>query len=216
LDELHPQGAAVVDGTLTVSTTAGPVSLVAAEDLLIRGEHNVLNALAASAVALEMGADPALVAMGLRSFEPIAHRLQPVGVVGDVEYINDSKATNPEAVAKALGAFADRAIVLLLGGRNKGNSFSDLRTLLPERVRTVVLFGEAAGSIGDELGEVVPLAVADGLEEAVAAAEELADRGDVVLLSPVCASFDEFEDYEARGEAFTGLVERMIGEHGRG
>jgi UDP-N-acetylmuramoylalanine--D-glutamate ligase len=207
--ELHPGGAGVVDGMLTVSTATGPVPLVAPSELLIRGEHNVLNALAASAAALEMGADPALIAMGLRSFAPIPHRLQPVGVVGDVEYVNDSKATNPEAVGKALGAFADRAIVLLLGGRNKGNTFSELASLLPERVRAAVLFGEAAGAIARDVGDTVPVKQAGALAEAVRIASELAEPGDVVLLSPGCASFDEFADYEARGDAFARIVDSM-------
>jgi UDP-N-acetylmuramoylalanine--D-glutamate ligase len=206
---LEPGGASVVDGVLTVSGSAGPIPLARVGELLLRGEHNVANALAASAAAIEMGADPAMVAMGLRSFAPIEHRLEPVGVVRGVEYVNDSKATNPDAVAKALTAFADRPVVLLLGGRNKGSRFEDLATVLPGRVREVVLFGESGPSIAEQVGHAVGSTTTRGLSEAVAMAARAARKGDVVLLSPGCASFDEFDDYAARGDAFRRIVRDM-------
>jgi len=201
-------GAHVVDGVLTLATPHGPEALVAARDLRIRGDHNVSNALAAAAAVHAMGVHAADIRAGLITFEPIAHRLEPVGVRDGVEYVNDSKGTNPDAVVKALTAFGDRDIVLLLGGRNKGSDFTALASAIAARggVRPVV-FGEAAGEISAALaGAGVDFDAAGGLRSAVEHAATVAHSGDVVLLSPGCASFDEFRDYEHRGEFFASLV----------
>lgn len=204
-------GAYVRDGVLVVETDHGPVELVSRDELKIRGDHNVSNALAASAAAMASGADVASIREGLRTFEPLAHRLEPVGVVDGVEYFNDSKATNPDSVLKALTAFDDRPIVLLLGGRNKGSSFVPLADAASARAKAVVVFGEAKSEIlaaFDGLGGC-PVREAANMREAVEIARSLAQPGDAVVLSPGCASFDEFDGYEQRGEVFRSLVRAM-------
>ncbi len=209
---LSPGGAALVDGMLTIDTSTGAAGLVPAGELRIRGDHNVSNALAASAAAHALGAPLEAIREGLRTFAPIEHRLEPAGVVGDVEYCNDSKATNPDAVLKALTAFGERPIILLLGGRNKGNDFTPLATAVAARCKTAVLFGEALGQLREAFaGTGCRTLEAPDLAGAVGIAAETARPGDVVLLSPACASFDEFRSYEHRGEVFKGLVESMEG-----
>jgi len=199
--------ARVADGVLTVETDDGPVALIREDELRIRGAHNVSNALAAAAAALALGASPESVREGLRTFEPIEHRLEPVGTVGGVRYVNDSKATNPDAVLKALTAFDDSPVIVLLGGRNKGNDFSELARACGQRCRLSVLYGEARGELEPAFAAVgAPYLTATGMLAALAAAAEHAAPGDVVLLSPACASFDEFEDYEDRGCRFAQEV----------
>lgn len=210
-------GAGVVDGMLVLDTNSGPIDLVRAEELRIRGEHNVSNALAAAAAAHVMGAGADALREGLRTFEPIEHRIEPVGDVGGVEFFNDSKATNPDAVLKALTAFGERPLVVLLGGRNKDNDFAMLARAVSERAKAAVLFGEAREELADSFrGLPVPIAVVASMADAFRASAELAEPGDAVLLSPACASFDEFTGYAHRGSAFRDMVadlarERSIG-----
>lgn len=208
-------GAGVIGGRLVVRRGDRETVLVAADELAIRGEHNVSNALAASAAALAAGADPDSVREGLRTFRPVAHRLEPVGEVGGAEYFNDSKATNPDAVLKALTAFDDRPLIVLLGGRNKGNDFRGLAEAVAARCRAAVLFGEAGPQIARAFPEgSLPLVVAGDLAAATDAANDLARPGDVVVLSPACASFDEFSSYEERGERFRDLVSMLAEKDG--
>lgn len=200
-------GATVVDGMLCLDRDGHLIELVAVDDLRIVGAHNVSNALAAAAAAFAAGAGVEDIRSGLRSFDPVPHRLEPVGVVDGVEYFNDSKATNPDAVFKALESFGAKPLIILLGGRNKGNDFHPLARRVRARCRAAVLFGESAGELalafGDEPFERRETA---GLSDAVDAARALAREGDVVLLSPACASFDEFSGYEQRGDRFRELV----------
>lgn len=198
------------DGMLTLDAGSGAVTLVHRDELLILGDHNVSNALAAAAAAHAFGADPDAISAGLRTFEPIEHRLESVGVVGDVEYFNDSKATNPDAALKALGAFRGRALLMLLGGRNKGNSFAELGRAMAQAGVRAIVFGEAAEEIaGDLEANGVRLERAGGLADALRRAAALADRGSAVVLSPACASFDEFSDYTERGRVFRRLVREI-------
>jgi len=202
--------ARVVDGVLTVDVGEGDVSLVGADELLIRGVHNISNSLAAAAVALVMGASPDAVREGLRTFEPIEHRLEPVGTVRGVEYVNDSKATNPDAVMKALTAFGATPLLILLGGRNKGNDFRPLADACADRCRLSVLYGEARPELKAAFSSAGARFVgADTMAEALAVASQAALPGEVVLLSPACASFDEFSDYEDRGRRFAEAVLRL-------
>ena len=201
------------EGMLVIDTPSGRVSLLNRDGLLIRGDHNVSNALAAAAAACAFGVGWDAIRDGLRTFRPIEHRLEPVGTVGGVEYFNDSKATNPDAAMKALNAFAGRPVVMLLGGRNKGSRFSELgRTMAVAGARAVV-FGEAADEIATDIGaEGVVYERAAGLAEAVTRSARTAAPGTAVILSPACASFDEFADYVDRGLAFRGLVDALTGE----
>lgn len=204
------RGAYLRDGLLVLETASGPVELVHEDDLLIKGRHNVGNALAAAAAVRALGVSDAELREGLLDFAPIEHRLEPVATVSGVEWFNDSKATNPDAVFKAISAFSDRPYVLLLGGRNKGNDFVPLAREAARGARAVVTFGEAGPEIAAAFKEVSlqPVSVA-GLADAVAEAARLARDGDAVVLSPACASFDEFDSYEHRGREFKAMVRAM-------
>ncbi len=205
--------ARVEDGLLVVDSGEGAVPLVRADELLIRGAHNVSNALAASAAALAMGASAEAVRAGLRSFEPIEHRLDPVATIRGVEYVNDSKATNPDAVLKALTAFGSSPLLILLGGRNKGNDFAPLAEACAARCRLAVLYGESRRDLETAFSAIdAPFIGVETMTEALGIAAGAALPGDVVLLSPACASFDEFEDYEDRGRRFAEAVRRMAEE----
>ncbi|MEW6189192.1 MAG: UDP-N-acetylmuramoyl-L-alanine--D-glutamate ligase [Actinomycetota bacterium] len=175
------------------------------EAVRIKGEHNLDNALAATAAALLSGISPEAINRALCDFSGVEHRLEYVLTIDGVDFYNDSKATNPGATIKALTAF-NRPIVLLLGGRNKGNSFEDMAREVKERVKAVVLFGEATSEIKAALGNGSKVHCASSVPEAVFMAKELAESGDVVLFSPACASFDMFSNFEERGKVFKETV----------
>lgn len=211
--ECAASGATVDAGRLVIRMDGTPSELCLPEELKVRGPHNVSNALAAALAAHAMGVGAADIARGLMSFEPIEHRLEPVGTACGFEWFNDSKATNPDAVFKAVEAFGERPFVILLGGRNKGNDFRPLARRVAGSARAAVLFGES----GEELsrafeGSGIPVEVASGLQAAVSLAARFARPGDAVVLSPACASFDEFANYEERGRAFKRMVSELACE----
>jgi UDP-N-acetylmuramoylalanine--D-glutamate ligase len=182
--------------------------LVSKDELKLMGLHNVANALASSLAADLAEASLDAVRGGLREFEPLPHRLQPVGEIGGVVWINDSKATNVASARVALESM-DRRVVLLLGGRGKGESFKPLLPAIKRRAKAVVAYGETANQAEEELGQHVRLEREDGpFENVVNRAAGLAAPGDAVLLAPACASFDMFDNYEKRGERFMELVSR--------
>ncbi len=210
LSARHSGGATLVDGMLVLETRGGEVRLCRADELLIRGDHNISNALAAASAAHAFGVGATHLREGLRSFRAIEHRLEPVGCILGVEWFNDSKATNPDAVFKAVDALRDRPFVVLLGGRNKGNDFRPLAERVNGDAKAVVLFGESRAELATAFqGLEVKCVEAVSLADAVAVASELASAGDAVVLSPACASFDEFTSYEHRGAAFKDLVRGM-------
>ena len=169
------------------------------DEIRLRGTHNLQNAMVAAAVALSLDADPS---EGLRTFAGVAHRLEEVATRDGVLYVNDSKATNVESTIVALRSFPS-GVRLILGGRGKGQDFTPLAPLVHGRCPSVHLIGEDAERIREEIGT----GTVDGdLERAVAHARSLAGAGDVVLLSPACASYDQYEDFEARGEHFRRIV----------
>jgi len=179
------------------------------DEIRIRGEHNLENCLAAAAVGFILGLDPEVIFDVFRSFKGVEHRLESVRKFDDIAYFNDSKATNPEAVIKSVNAF-NKPVVLLAGGRNKGNSFKKLALNIKNKVRVSVLFGEAAPDMaGDFREEGISVKRASSLEEAVVLAKNLARPGDVVLLSPACASYDMFKNYRQRGEHFKKAVKTL-------
>jgi UDP-N-acetylmuramoylalanine--D-glutamate ligase len=183
--------------------------LARVDELGVPGVHNVENAMAAAAVTLARGVDPDAVRAGLRSFRGVAHRLEPIAEVDGVAYVNDSKATNVDSTLVALRSYAD-GIHLIAGGRTKAQDFSPLAPLVAERCSTVHLIGEGAGEIGAALATAdVPLMFSETLSRAVAGARAAARPGEVVLLSPACASFDQYPDFEARGDHFRTLVESL-------
>jgi UDP-N-acetylmuramoylalanine--D-glutamate ligase len=181
--------------------------LLRVEEISLPGEHNVQNAMAAAAVCLARGVDPDAVATGLRTFEGVAHRLEPIATIDGVAYVNDSKATNVASTIVALRSYAG-GVRLIAGGRGKQQDFGPLAPLVAERCRAVYLVGEAAGELEAALaGTGVPLRDEGDLERAVAAARAAAAPGETVLLSPACASYDQYLDFEARGAHFRELVE---------
>ncbi len=172
----------------------------------IPGAHNRENAAAATAAARAAGADEARIGLALETFPGVAHRLELVAEVGGVRYVNDSKATNTAAALRAIATY-DEPLHVILGGRGKGESYTELALALVGRARRVYLIGEAAGEIAValELAGVDHERSAD-LEAAVRSAAENAKPGEVVLLSPACASYDQFRDFEERGDAFRRIV----------
>jgi UDP-N-acetylmuramoylalanine--D-glutamate ligase len=197
-------------GLMSIPGSSGRRPLLRVDEMLIKGPHNVSNALAAAAAASAMGASPQALALGLATFRPIEHRLEPAGVVRDVEWFNDSKATNPDAVSKALASFGDQPLIVLLGGRNKGSDFTPLAMEASARARAVILFGECREQMASAFAVTgLEPQVVGTMAEAVALADRIALPGDAVVLSPACASFDEFDNYEARGEEFKRLVREL-------
>jgi UDP-N-acetylmuramoylalanine--D-glutamate ligase len=186
----------------------GRDALLARADLGLLGDHNVANALAAALAVREAGVPLAAIGEGLRSFRPLAHRLEPVREVGGVRWINDSKATNIASTVVAVEAM-DRPFVLLLGGRHKGEPYTRLGPLLKDRCRRVIAYGESGELIERDLGGKVPLERGTTFEDVVARARGAARPGDAVLLSPACSSYDMFKNYEERGATFRTLVEHM-------
>jgi UDP-N-acetylmuramoylalanine--D-glutamate ligase len=176
----------------------------------IPGEHNRANAAAATRVARELGIPDEAIARVLVSFPGVEHRLEPVAAIDGVRYVNDSKATTVGAAARALAAFAAEPVRLIAGGRGKGQSFEPLAAELGPNVRAVYLIGEAADELEHALGPTgVRLVGCGDLGAAVARATAEATPGDVVLLSPACASFDQFDDFVHRGEEFRRLVQNL-------
>jgi UDP-N-acetylmuramoylalanine--D-glutamate ligase len=171
---------------------------------LLRGAHNRENAAAATAAARAAGIGDDAIAAALQTFAGVAHRLELVGERDGVRFVNDSKATNVAAARRALAAYADEPVHLILGGSHKGEDFAPLAAASGPNVRSVHLIGEEAPRIG----AVIEGHLDETLERAVAHAIDLSAAGDVVLLSPACASYDQFENYEARGDAFRRLVTR--------
>ncbi|MBM6774962.1 UDP-N-acetylmuramoyl-L-alanine--D-glutamate ligase [Olsenella profusa] len=205
-------------GRLIVRLDGVERELVAASDLQIFGLHNAENALAASAVALELGADVADVRRGLTSFSPIEHRIEPAGEVGGVRFVNDSKATNTDSVEKALTAFAPGSVVVLLGGHDKMTDLTSLAKAVCADCRVAVCFGAAGERIAgalevarDASGSALTVLRAPHLREAFDAAVAEARPGETVLLSPACSSFDEFSNMGERGRYFKGLVRELAG-----
>jgi len=175
-----------------------------APDVRVRGPHNLANARAAAALALALGVDEGALRTALRTFAGVPHRLEEVAERGGVLYVNDSKATNVAATLVALRAFAPGTIHLLLGGRGKGEDFRALRAPVAETCKAVYVFGEAAAALAEGVGgDAIHCAT---LDHAVAEARRRARPGDVVLLSPACTSFDQFRDFEARGDHFRALA----------
>jgi UDP-N-acetylmuramoylalanine--D-glutamate ligase len=177
------------------------------EEVRLRGRHNLENAMGASAAALASGVPADAVARALRAFTGVPHRLEEVGTVGGVLYVNDSKATNVASALRGIEAF-DGGVHAILGGSLKGGGFEGLRGAVASRCRACYLIGEAAERLERDLAGAAPLRRCGDLESALRAASAAAAPGDVVLLSPACASYDQFRDYEERGERFRALVAR--------
>jgi len=178
-------------------------------DFKLPGKHNMENAAAASLAALAAGGTFEGVRSALRKFKGLSHRLEHINTLNGVDFFNDSKATNVDSVAKALETF-ERPIVLIMGGRNKGSKFYALRDLIDKHVKKLIIIGEAKEDIMAELGSIKPVEAAATMDDAVFKAyHDAAKPGDIVLLSPACASFDMYNNYAQRGEDFCKAVAKI-------
>jgi UDP-N-acetylmuramoylalanine--D-glutamate ligase len=201
------------DGDVTVADGAlawrgRPV--LALEEIRLRGAHNLENAMAASAACLARGMDPEAVAEALRTFAGVEHRLEEVGRFGGVLYVDDSKATNVASAVVGIRSFP-AGVHVILGGRGKGEDYAPLVAPVTEHCRAVYLVGEEAGRIGAALTGAAPAHDCDDLEHAVAAARAAARPGEVILLSPACASYDQYRSFGERGEHFKALARAGAG-----
>jgi UDP-N-acetylmuramoylalanine--D-glutamate ligase len=204
------QGAFVHQGVVmfrpSEQASAEPVLPVSA--IPLKGDHNLENVLAAVTVARLAGVSAEVIEGAVRSFRGVKHRLEFVAEIQGVRYYNDSKATNVDAAAKAIAAFAG-GIHLILGGKDKDSDYSTLIPLLKARVRAVYTIGAAAEKIEAHLNDAVPAMRAGTLAKALEQASAAAQSGDTVLLAPACSSFDQFLNYEDRGEQFKQAVQAL-------
>ena len=205
-------GAWLADDLFVADVTGkGPRVVAKRSDLALPGEHNVENALAALAATLPLGVTPETAVETLRSFRGLPHRTALVRTVNGVGYWNDSKGTNVDATLKSLEGFPDGKVHLILGGKDKGDDFARLRPMASRKAKRILAIGKAAPGIAKALGGLpgVALEVVGTLEKALEDAARHATPGDAVLLSPACASFDQFRDFEHRGEIFETLVKAL-------
>jgi UDP-N-acetylmuramoylalanine--D-glutamate ligase len=202
------EGAFLRDDQIIFRVGGAEIPLARRDDISLRGEHNVENVLAACAAAYLAGADPAAIASGVKTFQGVEHRLEFVAEIGGVKFYNDSKATNVDAALKAIESFPGPLIVIL-GGKDKGSPYTALQSPLRARARLAILIGAASEKIASDLGDAIPVESANTIDRAVQVAVEHARPGDVVLLAPACASFDQFENYEDRGRVFKQLVAKL-------
>jgi UDP-N-acetylmuramoylalanine--D-glutamate ligase len=203
-----PEGIFCRDGVI-VYRHDGTEALFPTADFRLKGVHNLENIMAALASALLLGCDPEKSLAAVRNFESLHHRMEFVRSVGGVAYYEDSKATNVGSVEKALESFQE--ITLIAGGKDKGGSYAPLAPLVQERVRHLVLIGEAAARMEAELGHLTDTRRAATMEDAVRLAAEITSPGGTVLMSPACSSFDMFRDYEERAQSFIAAVMNLNG-----
>lgn len=204
-----PNGAWKQGNDLFIDSPSGPVKIISVDDLKIKGEHNYYNALAAILACHLAGCPHEAIAEGCSTFHGLPHRIEPIAEIKGVLWVNDSKATNVHSVISALKVF-DRPIILLLGGFEKGLEITDLIPHIQRRVKHVVLLGDTRNRFRKVLkdADYNEITVRKTLPEACAAADEIAQAGDVVLLSPATSSFDQFKDFAERGDAFRKWVEK--------
>lgn len=201
------------EGGRVIERTPGgaDLELFAAADVPLRGPHNLENAMAAALLARALGAPAAALPAALRAFRGLPHRLEPVAERNGVTFYDDSKGTNVAATARSLEGFADGSVHLILGGRNKGADLAYLRPIVAKKAARVYLIGESAGLFAAALAGAAPQSMSGTLERAVAEAAERARPGESVVLSPACASFDQFRDYADRGRQFRAFARGSAG-----
>jgi UDP-N-acetylmuramoylalanine--D-glutamate ligase len=204
------RGACVRDGNILFRDGTQQREIMPVAEIPLKGAHNLENVLAAVCAGALMGGTPEKIRQAVRDFKAVEHRLEFVATIRDVDYYNDSKATNVDATIKALESFPGN-IQLILGGKDKGSDYSLLNELLRQRVKRVYTIGAAAEKIESQIkgAEVVR---SETLENAIRKASALAQPGDVVLLAPACASFDQFKSYEHRGKTFKDIVRGLVEE----
>jgi UDP-N-acetylmuramoylalanine--D-glutamate ligase len=202
------QGAFVTNGKIIFRRNGHEEEILNRDEIPLPGAHNLENVLAATIASRLAGAQPAQIAEAIRSFAGVEHRIEFVAEIHGVRYYNDSKATNVDATLKALEAFPGR-IIVILGGKDKDSDYTQLRTALREKSVLALLIGAAADKIGKQIEGSVAMQLSGTLENAVPFAAQTAHAGDIVLLAPACASFDQFRNYEHRGRVFKELVQQL-------
>lgn len=206
------QGAYVHQGKIVFRDARGPQEIMLVSEISLKGSHNLENVLAAVSVGTLLGCAPEKIRLAVQEFKAVEHRLEFVATIRGVEYYNDSKATNVDATIKALESFPAN-IHLILGGKDKGSDYGVLNNLLRERVKRVYTIGAAATKIESQIrASNADIVRAETLENAVKRAAETANSGDIVLLAPACASFDQFRNYEHRGKVFKEAVRELAGK----
>ncbi|HET6935974.1 MAG TPA: UDP-N-acetylmuramoyl-L-alanine--D-glutamate ligase [Candidatus Angelobacter sp.] len=199
------QGAYLKGEDIVFRQNGTEMVILSRHDIHLKGAHNLENVLAAVCMSMLAGCSPDQVRRGVSEFRAVEHRLELVSTIHGVAFYNDSKATNVDATVKALESFPGN-IHIILGGKDKGSDYTVLKPLLRERAKKVYLIGAAAEKISSQISGAAPLVHSGTLDRAVKQAFEAAQSGDIVLLAPACASFDQFENYEQRGRVFKELV----------
>lgn len=203
-----PKGAYVKNGEIIFRDSAEAREIIGVAEIPLKGAHNVENVLAAVCAGALMGCSPQKIRQAIVDFKAVEHRLEYVATVRGAEYYNDSKATNVDATIKAIESFPAN-IHLILGGKDKGSDYSVLNTLLRERVKRVYTIGAAAAKIEAQIKDAVEIVHSGTLDAAIRQISHAAQSGDIVLLAPACASFDQFQNYEHRGKVFKELVRAL-------
>jgi UDP-N-acetylmuramoylalanine--D-glutamate ligase len=209
------QGAYVREGRVLFCDEAGQREIMLVSEIPLKGAHNVENTLAAICVGALMGCETERIRKAVQDFKAVEHRLEYVATIRGVEYYNDSKATNVDATIKALESFPAN-VHLILGGKDKGSDYTLLTELLRQRVKRVYTIGAAAEKIESQIRSAVEIDHAGTLEKALRHAAARAEAGDIVLLAPACASFDQFKNYEHRGRVFKETVRALAAEDRNG
>jgi UDP-N-acetylmuramoylalanine--D-glutamate ligase len=202
------RGACVSDGRIMYRDAKGEREVMLVSEIPLKGAHNVENVLAGVCVGILLECKPDRIREAVRNFKAVEHRIEYVATIRGVEYYNDSKATNVDATIKALESFPAN-IHLILGGKDKDSDYTQLNHLLRERVKQVYTIGAAAEKIESQIREAAKIVPAETLEKAVKQAASSAQSGDVVLLAPACASFDQFRNYQHRGQVFKDTVRAL-------
>lgn len=201
-------GACAVNGSVLYLDDTGQYPVMPIDEISLRGEHNLANALAVVCLGIKAGLEPTQMIDGLSTFGGVPHRIELIRVHNGIEYLNDSKSTNPESLIVALKS-CRKPVILIAGGKAKKADYSGLRELISEKTKAVILIGDASDELRDSWHGSTPIYLEGELERAVKKASQLASSGEIVLLSPGCASFDQYGNFEERGEHFRTIVERL-------
>jgi UDP-N-acetylmuramoylalanine--D-glutamate ligase len=204
-----PAGAYCKNDNIFFAWFGEKTEICSKHDLFIQGEHNIANVLAAISVVKTLRFANRKIRSAISSFKGVEHRIEFVREINGVEYFNDSKATNVDSVSVALKSF-EKSIYLILGGKDKGNNYDQIKELIEKRVKKIYAIGSSAGKVYDYFNLIVPTEIKNSMEDCVESAHRDAVNGSVVLLSPACASFDMFDNYEHRGKVFKELVNKLI------
>jgi len=202
------EGAFIENNKLVSRLSGKKEEVIDIDRIFIKGIHNLYNSMAATLTCLLLGVEVEVIQKTLEEFRGVEHRLEYFAEVNGVKFYNDSKATNVDSVWYALRAFK-QPIILLLGGRDKGNDYSRLYDLVKDKVKVIIAIGESADKVVNSFSHLTHVEKASSMEQAVFKAYNFANSGDIVLLSPACASFDWFENYEHRGRIFKELVSKL-------